>query len=460
VSYHPECVRVGEPFQTRRDDEGGLQFPAQALPGLFICEACTVRCVLKRELRGGRDHHLLSLERMRLLDVAHSWAPGSFKSYQPYLRAVRRFQEDWGVHIIPQPNLRHPPCDPTIPLMWCQEAYGLRPGRRRGNGDSDQVSFATIRQLRAAVAHHEAWVHATAHPGTGYYDQNRRLLHQECRATDTACLSLFARGLAARTGTESKPSKSLLHRHVVHLHNRLDRLYREQVQTASNEELSNICLAGFLNLSLWLGWLRSSESFGLNQEDVNATLPQEGGTLDLPDSTGAIQLRLRPETKSNRNSRADMILAFTSGSGLPLGEWYLRVQEHRTGPRTQIAQLFCHEDGTPWDSGYFRNAYLYPSLHAQRAAGDVYLVPLDGLQGPTIEEAFWGLASYRNGARSCVSRARVYALPHSTIRLRKASDAEVYEHGRWRHKRQNEDIDKVYQQWTFRDRITITTECM
>jgi hypothetical protein len=396
---------------------------------------------------------------MRILDIAHSWAAGSFRTYQPYLRAIHEFQESWGVHILSEPQLEAPPDDPAIPLMWCQESYGLRPGRRQqGSTKPHQVTFATVRQLRSAVAHHEAWVSTLTHPGTGYYDQSRRLLFQECRITDSAGFSLFSKGLAVRTGTESKPSKSLLHRHVQHLQNRLERLYQEH--SGSREEQCNVCLAGFFNLLLWLGWLRSSETVGLEWTDVELTFPFDSGALDLPEGIGAVLLSLRPETKSSRTARADMVLAYLSGSGLPLGEWFLRLQEHRTGHRRLLKRIFCHLDGTPWDSNYFRTAYLYPSLHAQRASGDVYLTPLNGVQGPTVEEAFWGLASYRNGARSCVSRARVYTVDYTTLRLRKATDAEVYEHGRWRRKRQNEDIDKVYQQWTPRDRISITTDCM
>lgn len=434
------------------------------MPGMFICESCTVRCVLQRELRDGRDQHLLGLERMRILDIAHSWAPGSFKSYQPYLRAVGNFQAEWGITILDEPKLPHPPRDRVIPLMWCQEAYSLRPGRRRKGlepEEPDQVAFATVRQLRSAVAHHEAWTAAVTEPGSHHYDQSRRLIHQSCRITDTGSASLFAKGLASRTGTESKPSKSLLDRHVRKLNERLEDLYQDYHHShRSDEEIYQICQAGFLNLLLWLAWLRSSEAFGLEWGDVELTLPDESAILDIPEGSGAIQLRLRPETKSNRNVRADVIIAFQSRSDLYPGHWLLRLQNHRTGSRACLTHIFCHVDGTRWDSNYFRTAYLYPSLHAQGAAGDVHLASLYSCHGPSIEDAFWGLASYRNGARSHVSRERTMRLALAYLRLRAATDAEVYEHGRWRMKRNNEDIDKVYQQWTYRDRLAITLECM
>jgi hypothetical protein len=119
-------------------------------------------------------------------------------------------------------------------------------------------------------------------------------------------------------------------------------------------------------------------------------------------------------------------------------------------------KVFLHCDGSPWTSLEFRERYLYPSLRRQRMEGDPYLLTLDSHQEESLEEAFWSLGSYRNGARSHVSRTRM----ENGVRLRKATPEEVYEHARWRKRRNNEAIDKIYQQWTPRDRIAITHECM
>ena len=62
--YHLSCIRVGAPFRTRLRDNGGLSMPP--LPDFpnFICELCTVRSVLDRELHiGGPDTVLLAYER-------------------------------------------------------------------------------------------------------------------------------------------------------------------------------------------------------------------------------------------------------------------------------------------------------------------------------------------------------------------------------------------------------------
>jgi hypothetical protein len=69
--YHMRCFTVGVPFKTRLTRAGGLTIP----PGMhkwphFICEACTVRSLLARELSwSAPDTAVLMLERMRILDM-------------------------------------------------------------------------------------------------------------------------------------------------------------------------------------------------------------------------------------------------------------------------------------------------------------------------------------------------------------------------------------------------------
>jgi hypothetical protein len=74
TAHHPSCISVGFPFTSRRRNHAGLCFPPVSDWPNFICELCTVRSVLHRELTGPNDWQLLCLERMRLVDMAHSWA--------------------------------------------------------------------------------------------------------------------------------------------------------------------------------------------------------------------------------------------------------------------------------------------------------------------------------------------------------------------------------------------------
>jgi hypothetical protein len=69
------------PFTSRRRDSEDLVFPKISMWPTFVCEACTVRGVSDRELTGPEDRKLLCFERMRLLDMAHSWAEGTHLLY-------------------------------------------------------------------------------------------------------------------------------------------------------------------------------------------------------------------------------------------------------------------------------------------------------------------------------------------------------------------------------------------
>jgi hypothetical protein len=177
----------------------------------------------------------------------------------------------------------------------------------------------------------------------------------------------------------------------------------------------------------------------------------------LPPDTGLIQLRLSEITKSDRTRTADVILAFLSSSGLTPGVWITRLRVIIGLSTEQAAQsddfIFLHSDGTAWDSAYFRQTYLWPSLQAQRLAGDPFLRAFDGSSGNSIPAKFWSMHSYRRGGRTHVSRKREGC-------LRKATDAEVNEHGRWRQARRSMDMPTAYQEWSALDRLSITLQCM
>ena len=58
----------------------------------FVCELCTVRAVLGHELESMAEVRLLSLERMRLLDLAWYLAENTHKTYQTKLGQMMEFQ--------------------------------------------------------------------------------------------------------------------------------------------------------------------------------------------------------------------------------------------------------------------------------------------------------------------------------------------------------------------------------
>jgi hypothetical protein len=409
-----------------------------------------VRAVCDRELHHRHDWRLMCLERMRLIDMANYWSQGSIKTYASKFSAIARFERTFGVTVFPSPTLTKPPTGQSILLMWAQEYHSLR--RRPSNTDphSDtHVSFGTIRQIRSAAAQHLTWQYIITNPDTAFIDQRRKLIMGPVRPTDSACNTAFASGLAARLGTETKPSIALLARHV----HALDHSLTAQYRGATTWRLRRLyARAGLANLQFFLGWFRPSELFDSRWNRYEVTEPADGELHDLPRGIGVIRLVMGPETKSDRTFSPDVIMAYATVSGFKLGKWFHRLR-NAVDPDTPYAQdyrhVFVHEDGAPWTSSYFRTTFLYPSLLRQAEAGDAYLRPyrID------IPEKFWSLNCYRRGARSHVShtRTRGYAV---------ATKAQIYEHGRWRLKRSSEDIDKVYQQWPLSERLKITLYSM
>jgi hypothetical protein len=169
---------------------------------------------------------------------------------------------------------------------------------------------------------------------------------------------------------------------------------------------------------------------------------------------GALLLRLLPETKTNRTTQADVLLAYRTAGGLCPGMWFHRVR--RNTPDWYIdtdSPMFVHANGTAWTSQYFRSTFLYPSLYRQQAT-DPMLAQMDGSEGNSIEERFWSLHSYKRGARSHVTRG-------GTPGMRKATNDEIYEHARWARKQsKSEAIDVIYREWNPIERIRLTLLCM
>ena len=315
-SYHTRCLRVGPPFTTRLKAGAGLSFPRVQHWGTFICELCTVWAVVGRELRCATDSYLLHLERMRLIDMANAWATGTHTQYQQKLAVIRQFEMDYSFSFLNGPPLTVPPTSPDIPLMWIHESYSLRSSSR--NKERGQVATAAIRHLRSAASQFLGWEMMVRHPTSTVLDQQHRVLQQPCRATDCYSFSLFSKGLSSRLGTDSTPAVPLLFRHVRYMDLIFDPYYG---QADTYEAQRQWALAGMANLLFWLGWLRSGEVFGLTWDNVKVVQPADGPIYDIPSILGMTLLRLLPQTKTNRSATADVVLAYTTASGLSLGRW-------------------------------------------------------------------------------------------------------------------------------------------
>jgi hypothetical protein len=166
---------------------------------------------------------------------------------------------------------------------------------------------------------------------------------------------------------------------------------------------------------------------------------------------GVIELRLLPETKTNRTKVADVVISYLCASGLTPGIWMNRLLS--LWPHSQPNDLLIRgEDGRGWTSHYFRHHHLYPWLHQMRADGDPFLQAFTTDPGNRIEDKYYSFGTYRRGGRSASTKR--------SSGLQQATPDEVYEHGRWTRRLSKENMPTRYNEYSLADRINITLLCM
>ena len=265
-------MSVGAPFTTRllRGNEGGLQYPTDLTGAYtFICELCTVRSVLGRELRGcTADRVLLILERMRMIDTASSLAPTSRYHNGLALRRVLDFRDTYGIPSGWHAPLARPPTSEATSVLWAMEHYVLQ---QSGKVGTKTIAFNTARALRTGAAAWSRWETALADPSLAQFD---------C-PTDSFSTTMCIKGMKRRLGTQSTPSMALRHHHVTY--NQRRRAERYRAEGTSVLERYNQAAANVAELFSWLGWLRGGETFATNWPDVELVPPSaDGGQYGLP----------------------------------------------------------------------------------------------------------------------------------------------------------------------------------
>jgi hypothetical protein len=188
--YHVGCISVGPPFLTRLQARKGLYCPRDlARQRHFVCEACTVRAVRKSELGFfAWDFALLMLERVRMVDISNKWAASTLKGYQSKYNVFSEFDRTFHLTSLLATRPSHPPCGPSIPLMWTQEWYMLFPAnwRRKNPLRERNITFGTGRGLRSAASHFWILDLLYTHPEnltTGFKDRPT-FVEQRCSPTD------------------------------------------------------------------------------------------------------------------------------------------------------------------------------------------------------------------------------------------------------------------------------------
>lgn len=452
TTYHLGCIVVSEPFRSRLPAGKGLIFPKLAVCPNFICELCTVRAHLGRELRNtGQDTSLLMLERMRMIDQASAWDPATLQGYQLHLKRLRRFEQKHGVSALPSTPLTSPPVSPAIPIMWAQQQYTLETPRRSHPTSGDRISYGTARALRSAASAFFTYDLQVSYPGQAMRDAQRRgHLTLGCLPTDELGYTLMTTGMARRLGDSSRPCMALNFSQVKRIDDFLEQCF---IGPLSIERKRDIAAAGAAHLGFWTTWCRSNELFSRNWEDVTITHPKDHLQKGLAEGVGMIELLLLEETKSNRTSIADVIVAYESlVTKLSWGKWLDRLRalwpDHVEGD----VPIIRGSDGKRWTSKSFRYNYVYPWLEMLKQEGDPTLVAFNNDEGNRIPDKFYSMNMYRRGGRS-----------ESTKRRRgkkRATETEVYEHGRWLMKRQLENMPTRYREFTREDRVYITLLCM
>jgi hypothetical protein len=454
VQYHAGCVRVGEPFRTRLADSKGLVLLHQAPLPHYICEACQVRRELGRELlKTQADVALLMLERMRQIDTLNNWQRDTLKKYGPLLKFLLRFERQFGVQILKKSRLSQPPRTPAIPLMWSELYYSLRNTKGK-DGVLHRIGLGTIRQIRSAAGMFYTLDMQAAYPQRVIRDSHRRsLVFSRVSPCDEPIMTFATEGLARRLGSEVSKSWALAHVHIAYMDTYLNTAFNNATSLVQQHELA---CAGTVNLLAYLGWLRGGEVFGSAEEDLKVVLPADGPSRNLPPGIGAVEYRLKPETKSDQTVAADIVIAFETLSGLGLGKWVTRLLKFTSFNGTS---LFSTPKKPKWDSRYFRLNFAIPILERMRSDGEPTLRAFSDKPGNRLQDKITSLHSWRRGGRSRVSRPPRHNEPKSPG-SRVATETEIYEHGRWSTKPGSEAMPKRYNQWDLSERITVTLHCM
>jgi hypothetical protein len=137
----------------------------------------------------------------------------------------------------------------------------------------------------------------------------------------------------------------------------LDGCYLGAQREDNKGAMHELACAGVINLTAYLGWERSNAIFATVPGAIVVTPPADGAARNLPPGVGAVEHTLLAETKSDPTLVADVVIAYTTLSGLSLSTWLERLQ----GFNPQDPALLFSTARTPtWTSRHFRTTFAIP----------------------------------------------------------------------------------------------------
>jgi hypothetical protein len=136
------------------------------------------------------------------------------------------------------------------------------------------------------------------------------------------------------------------------------------------------------------------EVFGGKESDYTIVEPHEGPTRGLPPGIGAVEFQLLPETKFDATLTADVVIAFTTLSGLSLGTWLDRLSTFKPYLGEQI---FSTSTTPTWTSAHFWQNFAIPILEVMRLSGKPTLRAFSNDVGQQLEDKIVSMHSWRSG---------------------------------------------------------------
>jgi hypothetical protein len=319
----------------------------------------------------------------------------------------------------------------------------------------NRIKFNTVRMLRSASSlYYTLDLHA-AYPGRVQRERKRDEVRDFVMPSEESQATFATKGMARRLGIQTKQSWALSHVHVAYLNTHFHRVYAGSESWTYQHE---VACAATANLLAYLGWLRAMELFSAQADDLTVVAPRDGEIHGLPAYVGAVLLNLLQETKTDPCHVANLVMPYETLSGLDLGFW---AEELKKFQPAKEGHLFSTTHNPRWTSQYFRKVYLWPLLEQMKVEGEPSLQIFGDAPGTRIRDKVYSIHSYHRAGRSRVSRNARHDEPKPRG-TRRATDTEIYEHGRWvkRGTGVAEDMAATYNQWSLVERLAITMLCM